>query len=129
MNNKLLEATNDIPLFSLNGTFCQCKVVDVYDGDTCKVVFPLNDKLVRWNVRLSGYDTPEMRPSKSKQNREQEILAAKAAKKFLMDQVMNNSTQLVYIKCGFIINNSNSIISLQIIITKNNKSRYAKKFS
>ena len=41
-----------------------------------------------------------MRPLKSKPNREQEILAAKEAKKFLMEQVMNDPKQLVYIKCG-----------------------------
>ena len=51
---------NDTPLFSLEGTYCKCKVVNVYDGDTCKVVFPLNDKMYRWNVRLTGYDTPPL---------------------------------------------------------------------
>ena len=95
----LKEATNNIPLFSLDGTFCQCKVVDVYDGDTCKVVFPLQDTLYRWNVRLDGYDTPEMRPRKDKPNRDEEIAAAKEAKKYLESLVMNSSDQLVYIKC------------------------------
>ena len=75
---------NDTPLFSLEDMYLQCKVVNVYDGDTCKVVFPMNGKLYRWNVRLSGYDTPEMRPPKSQENREEEIAAAKEAKKFLI---------------------------------------------
>lgn len=90
---------NDTPIFSLEGTYCKCKVVNVYDGDTCKVVFPLNDKMYRWNVRLTGYDTPEMRPSKSKENRDEEIKAAKIARDYLKSQVMNQE-QLVYIKCG-----------------------------
>jgi len=90
---------NDTPLFSLENMYLQCKVVNVYDGDTCKVVFPMNGKLYRWNVRLSGYDTPEMRPPKSQENREEEIAAAKEAKKFLIGKVMNED-QLVYIKCG-----------------------------
>ena len=79
--------------------YCQCKVVNIYDGDTCKVVFPMNGKMYRWNVRLSGYDTPEMRPPKSQENRDEEIAAAKEAKNFLIGKVMNED-QLVYIKCG-----------------------------
>ena len=90
---------NDTPLFSLEGNFVQCKVVDVYDGDTCKVVFPLNGEIYRWNVRLTGYDTPEMRPPRSQENREEEIKAAYLARDFLRGRVMNHD-QLVYIKCG-----------------------------
>ena len=73
--------------------------MDVYDGDTCKVVFPLNGEIYRWNVRLTGYDTPEMRPPRSQENREEEIEAAYAARDFLRGKVMNQD-QLVYIKCG-----------------------------
>ena len=36
-------------------------MIKVYDGDTIKCVFPLNDKLFKWNCRLSGVDTPELR--------------------------------------------------------------------
>ena len=52
---------NDAPLFSLEGQELKAKVVSVYDGDTIKCVFPLNDKLYKWNCRLSGVDTPELR--------------------------------------------------------------------
>lgn len=90
---------NDTPLFSLEGNFVQCKVVNVYDGDTCKVVFPLNGEIYRWNVRLTGYDTPEMRPPRSQENRDEEIKAAYLARDFLKSKVMNEE-QLVYIKCG-----------------------------
>jgi endonuclease YncB( thermonuclease family) len=90
---------NDTPVFSLEGTSCICKVVNVYDGDSCKVVFPMKETMYRWNVRLTGYDTPEMRPSKSKENRDEEIVAAKLARDYLKGQVMNEG-QLVYIKCG-----------------------------
>ena len=99
MNIDWSSYNNDTPLFSLEGNFVQCKVVDVYDGDTCKVVFPLNGEIYRWNVRLTGYDTPEMRPPRSQENREEEIKAAYAARDFLRGKVMNQD-QLVYIKCG-----------------------------
>jgi len=47
--------------FSLNGKKVEGKVVSVYDGDTVNLVFPLHDKLYKWNCRLSGIDTPELR--------------------------------------------------------------------
>ena len=52
---------NDAPEFSLEGQELKAKVVSVYDGDTVKCVFPLNNKLYKWNCRLSGVDTPEIR--------------------------------------------------------------------
>ena len=89
----------DTPIFSLESKYLLCKVVDVYDGDSCKVVFPLNEKMYKWNVRLTGYDTPEMRPPRNQENRDEEIAAAKRARDYLKSQVMNKN-QLVYIKCG-----------------------------
>jgi len=91
--------SNDTPIFSLDGSFLQCKVVNVYDGDSCKVVFPFAEKMYRWNVRLTGYDTPEMRPPKNQENREEEKQAAYKARDFLTSKIMNPN-QLVYIKCG-----------------------------
>lgn len=96
---RLKEQTINTPLLSLDGYYSVAKVVSVYDGDTCRVVIPFNDKFYKWNVRLDGYDTPEMRPSRSKPNREQEIMAAKEAKKFLISLVMAEPNQIVYIKC------------------------------
>jgi micrococcal nuclease len=52
---------NDAPKFSLEGQKIKAKIVSVYDGDTVKCVFPLHDKLYKWNCRLSGVDTPEIR--------------------------------------------------------------------
>ena len=65
-----------------------CKVVDVYDGDSCKVVFPHNGQFYRWNIRMNGYDTPEMRPPRNQENREEEKKAAYAARDFLRSKVM-----------------------------------------
>jgi micrococcal nuclease len=45
----------------MEGKTIQGKVVSVYDGDTVKVIFPLNDTLYKWNCRLIGVDTPELR--------------------------------------------------------------------
>ena len=98
-NSKLLKSTNDTPMFSLEGEMKLCKVVDVYDGDTCKVVFKMKDKLYRWNVRMDGYDSPEMRVSKSNPNRDAIKQKAISARDYLISLVQNKD-QLVYIKCG-----------------------------
>ena len=48
---------------------------------------------------MYSYDSPEMRPSRKKSNRDEEILNAKKARDYLKSLVMNPN-QLVYIKCG-----------------------------
>tara|TARA_E500000331_G_C17256985_1_gene713547 strand:+ start:2058 stop:2498 length:441 start_codon:yes stop_codon:yes gene_type:complete len=60
---------NDAPMFSdcVNGTTVTARVVSVYDGDTIKVVFPLNDIFYKWNCRLIGVDTPEIRTRNTKE--------------------------------------------------------------
>ena len=58
---------NDVPLFSLEGRKVWVKVVGVYDADTCRVVLFLEGKLSQFSVRLSGIDTPEMRPVEANQ--------------------------------------------------------------
>ena len=53
--------TDNIQQFSLKGEKKRCKVVSVYDGDTIKVVFPIHNTLYKWNCRINGVDTPELR--------------------------------------------------------------------
>ena len=52
---------NDVDLFSFKGDAKKAKVVDVYDGDTIKVVFSVQDKLYKFNCRIQHVDTPEIR--------------------------------------------------------------------
>ena len=85
--------------FSLEGQTKLCKVVSVYDGDTCNVVFDNNGVINRWNVRMNGYDTPEMRPSKKLPNRDEIKQKAILSRDFLKSLIFNNE-QLVYLKCG-----------------------------
>lgn len=95
----LMNADNSISEFSLEGRFILCKVVNVYDGDTCKIVIEMNGELVKFTCRMNGYDSPEMRPLKSKENREEEKALAKIAKTRLIELVMSDK-QLVFAKCG-----------------------------
>lgn len=36
------------------------KIVDVYDGDTCTIIFPYLNQLCKYRVRLLGVDCPEL---------------------------------------------------------------------
>lgn len=95
----LRKCTNQIPKFSLEGETKLCKVVDVYDGDTCQVVFKHNNMMNRWSVRMTGYDSPEMRPSTKIVDRDAIKKKAIEAKIYLKEMIMNDG-QLIYLKCG-----------------------------
>nr|QDY52382.1 staphylococcal nuclease homologue [Mimiviridae sp. ChoanoV1] len=88
------------PKFSLQGLTKICKVVDIYDGDTCRVVFNHNGCINKWNIRMNGYDSPEMRPSRNLENRDEIKKKALESKNFLKSLVANSPEQLVYLKCG-----------------------------
>ncbi len=96
----LKSSTKKTQKFTLEGCIKLCKVVDVYDGDTCRVVFNHNGQINKWNIRMTGYDSPEMRPSKSLPNRDEIKAKAKEAKVYLKSLICNSDEQLVYLKCG-----------------------------
>ena len=74
----------DIDIFSLEGEEKIGKVVDIYDADTCKIVFILDNKYVKFNCRLNGIDAPELRQSKKNPNRIAEKKAAQIARNRLI---------------------------------------------
>ena len=49
-----------VDLFSLEGNNVSAKVVQVYDGDTCDLVFNYRGEIVRYNCRLEDIDTAEL---------------------------------------------------------------------
>ena len=84
---ELSSASISVPEFSLQGRKIWVKVVGVYDADTCRVVLYLGDTLTQFNVRLTGIDTPEMRPSRNKPNRDIEKKKAIQARNRLITLV------------------------------------------
>ena len=58
----LSDATADIPMFTLAGSIRTAKVVSCYDGDSFEAVMFIGDKLWKFDCRMSGYDSPEMKP-------------------------------------------------------------------
>ena len=118
--NELIKSDNNVKEFSLDKQILLGKVVDCYDADTCRINIILNNKLVKFNCRLYGVDTPEMRPLKSIENRDEIIKKAHRLKNYLLSLITRNNnfnlddeyskkevnlllkqnTYLVKVKCG-----------------------------
>lgn len=96
-NIELKYADDNIPLFSLQKKVFKAKIVRVYDGDTCFAVFYLNDTLVKFKIRMEGYDTPELKPRLNIENRLDEIEKANKAKQELEKLLFN---KIVFLHCG-----------------------------
>ena len=78
--------------FSLKDNVYDAKVINVYDGDTITTVFKFKDEFYKWNCRLNGIDTPEM---KSKDLNEKN--AAVKARDFLREKILG---KIVKLHCG-----------------------------
>jgi len=72
----------------------QAYVVSVYDGDTFTVAIRYESEIVRAKCRILGIDTPEMKPLKTKPNREEEIKKAKEAKGVVEKLILNKYIKL-----------------------------------
>lgn len=58
LQTKTKQNTN---LMTLEGQEFMAKIVYIYDGDTMHVVFKVFGEYYRWNCRIMGVDTPELR--------------------------------------------------------------------
>lgn len=108
--------SSDILEFSLNGIKTSGKIVEIYDGDTCKIVLLNNNILQKFNCRINGIDTPEMKPPLNKPNREIEIKNAYRCRNRLIQLCtstniaidvdsdvkkvsLDTNTKIVYVEC------------------------------
>jgi len=86
LQNQLINIKNDeLEQFTLNGLSTIGKIVDIYDGDTCRIILIFHNTLYKFNCRLLGLDTPEIKPLKSKINRDEEIKNAHLCKNKLLN--------------------------------------------
>lgn len=69
----------------------ECKVIDVYDGDTITVILPFCGRFFKSKCRLLGIDSPEIRTRDPV-----EKTAALAAREWLRHQILN---QRVWLQC------------------------------
>ena len=60
-SKRLEHYTKDTPMLNVNGNAYLAKVVHIYDGDTMHIVFREFGSYYKWNCRVTGVDTPELR--------------------------------------------------------------------
>jgi endonuclease YncB( thermonuclease family) len=99
MNDRdLIDCTyENTPRFNFKGKFFNAKCVKVYDGDTITVVFMIFGEFYKFNIRMNGYDSPEMR-SKNTDPVEKELEKkwAYESRDFLAGLVLD---KIVLLKC------------------------------
>jgi endonuclease YncB( thermonuclease family) len=95
-NNPIITQTEDIDIirllnninkdnvteYDLKNISGWCKVIDVYDGDTFKIIMPIDNVMKIINIRMYGIDTPEL---KSKNDEERKM--AKSARDELNNMI------------------------------------------
>lgn len=131
-NDQLLQFTNDTDFFTLNGLEVEAKVVDIYDGDTVKIVFKcaeLNKKYYKWNCRINNVDTPEIR-TKNEKEKEYAIQIRDKLRELMLNKI-------VTVTCGkfdkygrllvdiFIKDENDEVINVSNWLIENN---YAKEY-
>jgi len=103
--------------FSLKGKEFYCKIVNVYDADTCRAVFFLNGDLVKYTIRLKGVDSPEIRPPSRDKYRHFQIAAAKQSRNRLIqlctDCQLEIESELSKSKIQKLINDNKKIIKIK----------------
>jgi endonuclease YncB( thermonuclease family) len=96
------------PELSINGLKSYGRVIDIYDGDTIKVILPTFDSYYKFTIRLNGIDTCEIR-SKDKvlqdnalkaRNRLLELLTNnKVNTKNDIKNILESDVYLVWVEC------------------------------
>ncbi len=72
---------------TFKGQEFEAKVVYIYDGDTMHVVFHALGDYYRWNCRIMGVDTPELR-TKNLKEKEMGYKVRDILKSHLLDQIV-----------------------------------------
>ena len=99
--------------FGFDGEIKEAKVVSVYDGDTCKVVFPVLRKLYKFNCRIQGVDTPELR-TRDKKEKAYGILVRDKVRERILNKV-------VQIECGDFDKYGRLLIDIKDPLVENEK--------
>lgn len=101
---------SNTPELTLEGTKTWAKVLSVYDGDTMTVALPIRNSVFKFQLRINGIDTPEMKgPHKTQAYAARNRLCQLAGLSISLDD-MSTSKQLqtileatptfVWVVCG-----------------------------
>ena len=88
--NQLKIQDEKMDYFSFDGLCTLARVVDIYDGDTCTIIFNYNNQFIKYKIRAFGYDTCELHPRKNIENRDQHIAKATSQQQAFATLLMYN---------------------------------------
>jgi micrococcal nuclease len=83
--------SEDIEIFSFKDIKTYAKIIDIYDGDTFKIIFRYNKKFIKVKCRLFGIDTPEIRT----RNSEEKKRGYKA--KLFVEKIVNEHNGIMFV--------------------------------
>lgn len=96
--------------FSFKNKKYDCKILDIYDGDTITICFFLQEfDYIKMNVRLNGIDTPELKGN----TRDNGIKARNYLIKLLLNIDINENLTRKEIRKLIDNNNNNNIILIE----------------
>lgn len=78
---------NDVNSFSFNGVKKYARIVKVYDGDTCTILFKWKKQNIKTSCRILGIDTPELR-TKNKKEKELGYKAKEFLEGLILEQIL-----------------------------------------
>jgi endonuclease YncB( thermonuclease family) len=87
---------NDVPVIPLKDKIVDARLVEVYDGDTVKVVVMLGKEPFLISVRIKGIDAPEIKKSKGKLF--EEHLAALKVKQYVEEMLRGPIIKVRFLK-------------------------------
>ena len=93
----VLKENKDVDLFSLSGNINIGYVSSVYDGDTCKIVMMYGEYVHKWNCRVMGVDTPELRTKNDKEKDVDTLCETNCAMRFWIRLLLSNVWNLINI--------------------------------
>jgi endonuclease YncB( thermonuclease family) len=95
---KKLENLNDkdLPFFNFHNIKTKAKIIDIYDGDTITIIFYHNNSFIKYKARLIGYDSPEMKPLKTIENRDLHKKCAIMVKEILCNKILNKIVDIEF---------------------------------
>ena len=82
------------PYFGFAGQTKQAKVMSVYDGDSVTIATLVDNVPYLFKCRITGIDTPELKPSRSIENREKHVEAGFRARNRVAQLVTNCAVEL-----------------------------------
>ena len=85
----------DVNTFSFSGVEKYARIVKVYDGDTCTILFKWKNQNIKTSCRIIGIDTPELR---TKNLKEKEL--GYKAKEFLEGLIFEEVLKVKFGKDG-----------------------------